>query len=79
MNRYYIGVSSDVESRLRRHLSNHSGYTGKAKDWELVYEEKYATESEALSREKQLKKWKSSIRIKELIIRNQDAPGSSVS
>ncbi|MBP7498994.1 MAG: GIY-YIG nuclease family protein [Chryseobacterium sp.] len=25
INSYYVGVSSDVEERLKRHLSNHNG------------------------------------------------------
>ena len=76
LKRYYIGTSSNVEERIRRHLSNHDGYTSKAKDWDLVYQEDYTTQNEALSREKQLKKWKSSVRIAELIARSRDALSS---
>jgi putative endonuclease len=61
----------DVESRLKKHLSNHNGFTGKTKDWEVQYVEKFATKSAALKREKQLKGWKSKIRIRELIERNK--------
>nr|WP_309759194.1 GIY-YIG nuclease family protein [Flavobacterium sp.] len=32
---YYIGSTSMVvEERLRRHLSDHKGFTARAKDWE---------------------------------------------
>ena len=36
---YYIGVSGDIEKRLKKHLSNHKGYTSRAKDWEVKYTE----------------------------------------
>lgn len=38
LNKFYIGFTeSSVEERLRKHLSNHSGFTGKAKDWTIAY------------------------------------------
>ncbi|MFD1629508.1 GIY-YIG nuclease family protein [Pseudopedobacter beijingensis] len=57
--RYYIGVTSDVAGRLRRHNSSHKGFTGKASDWQLVYTEIYEEKSEAMKRERELKSWKS--------------------
>ena len=45
---FYVGRTSiGIEERMRRHLSNHSGYTGKAKDWQLVW--KYRTEELSIS------------------------------
>ena len=35
LNKYYIGSSEDVLKRLEKHLQNHKGFTGKAKDWVL--------------------------------------------
>ena len=71
LNKFYIGFTGeDIQSRLSKHLGNHSGFTGKAKDWELVYQELYNTKQEAMIRENQLKGWKSNIRIKELIARS---------
>jgi putative endonuclease len=55
---------------LRKHHSNHSGYTSRAKDWEIVYTEEYLTKEEAIKREKEIKNWKSSLKIKELISNN---------
>ncbi|HNQ61824.1 MAG TPA: GIY-YIG nuclease family protein [Bacteroidia bacterium] len=67
-SRYYIGYTSlSVYDRLNKHLSNHSGYTGKFKDWNLVYTESFNLKSEALRREKVLKNWKSKRRIQQLI------------
>ncbi|CAA9203262.1 hypothetical protein FLA105534_04530 [Flavobacterium bizetiae] len=34
LNQYYLGHTSEgLDERLRKHLSNHSGFTGKAKGW----------------------------------------------
>jgi len=67
INSYYVGVSSDVEERLKRHLSNHNGYTAKTKDWIIAYTESFETKTEALKREKQIKNWKSKLMIQKLI------------
>ena len=67
LDKYYIGHTSDIVARLRRHNSNHKGWTGKANDWEVVYSEDYQTKNEAYSRERQLKAWKSRKRIEALI------------
>ena len=68
MNKYYIGsTEGTLEARLKKHLSNHKGFTGKAKDWQLVYHEIYSDKKEALSREKQIKAWKNRKQIEILI------------
>ena len=71
LNRYYVGFTTIlVEERLKKHLSNHSGYTSRTKDWEIVYTEEYLMKEEATKREKEIKNWKSSLKIKELIDNN---------
>jgi len=67
---YYIGSTTNVSSRLSKHLSKHGGYTSKANDWKVVYQERHESKADALKRERQLKNWKSKIRIKQLIDRN---------
>ena len=67
LDKYYVGSSSNVEARLLKHLSNHKGFTSKAKDWVIKYREGYSTKQEALSREFQIKKWKSRKMIEILI------------
>jgi len=52
---------------LRKHLSNHKGFTSKAKDWMIVYHENYDSKSDAYKREKEIKAWKSKSKIKALI------------
>ncbi|WP_333878798.1 GIY-YIG nuclease family protein [Flavobacterium sp.] len=67
-DKFYVGHTSEpLEERHRKHLSNHSGFTSKAKDWIVVYFEEYNDKSVAYKREMEVKKWKSRIRIEKLI------------
>jgi putative endonuclease len=68
IDRHYIGSTENIESRLSKHLSQHSGFTGKAKDWVIVYSEELASKTEALKRELEVKKWKSRKMIEVLIL-----------
>lgn len=68
LDQYYIGhTSQSLEERLRKHVSNHSGFTGKAKDWIVIYFEGFETKSLAYKRELEVKKWKSRVRVEKLI------------
>ena len=70
LNKYYVGFTGDsMQERLRKHNSNHEGFTGGSADWELKYSEKYDTKEEALKREKQIKNWKSRKLIEKLILK----------
>ena len=54
----YIGVTNDLERRIEEHRSGLiPGYTQKYNCHKLVYFEEYSDVNEAISREKQLKKW----------------------
>jgi len=65
---YYVGHTEQLpEERLQKHLTNHKGYTSKAKDWTIVHVEEYKTKEEAYTRERQAKAWKSKKKITELI------------
>ncbi|UFK97370.1 hypothetical protein LL667_10425 [Kaistella faecalis] len=46
---------------------NHKGFTGRAKDWQIVYSETFHDKKAANERELEIKSWKSKIKIKELI------------
>jgi putative endonuclease len=55
-NKFYVGYTSNLESRLLSH--NQLGtkdWTKRYRPWELVYTESYQTKSSALKREKELK------------------------
>jgi putative endonuclease len=68
LDRYYIGsTGDDIYERLRRHNSNHKGFTGRTDDWKIVYSEKYNSKPDALTREKSLKSLKSRVKLEELI------------
>jgi putative endonuclease len=66
--RYYIGHTGDeLQERLRKHNSNHKGFTGKTGDWEIVYNETLDNKELAYKREREIKAWKSKIKIQKLI------------
>ncbi len=68
IDKFYIGHTCEtLEERLRKHLSNHSGFTSKSKDWKIAYFEEIENKSLAYKRELEVKKWKSKIKIIELI------------
>lgn len=69
--RYYIGHTSDLERRLRKHNEGHSRSTKAYIPWELVYWKEYNTKSEAMKRENCIKKMKSKKYTKELISSNK--------
>ena len=67
-DKYYIGHTTEpMEERLRKHNSNHNGFTGKLADWIVVYIEVHASKQLAYRREIQVKKWKSRKKIEALI------------
>ena len=67
LNRYYVGHTSDLEDRIKKHNTNHKGFTGKTNDWELKYSESFDTKEEAYARELQVKRWKSRKMLEKLI------------
>ncbi len=68
IKRFYTGSTSMLPHlRLAKHLSDHKGFTAKAKDWKIVFIEPYDDKKQATVREKQIKSWKSSVAIRRLI------------
>jgi putative endonuclease len=68
LNKYYIGSTSDeLQERLRRHNTNHKGFTGGIGNWMIVYQEAFESKSHAYAREREIKAWKSRKRIEKLI------------
>ena len=62
-NCYYIGHTSNLIERLKKHNSNHKGFTGKIGDWKIIYQESFTEKSEAYAREREVKSWKSKHKI----------------
>ena len=67
LDQYYVGHCHDLAGRMERHLSNHRGFTGKAKDWEIAYTEEFENKPAAYARERQVKSWKSRAALERLI------------
>jgi len=55
---YYKGFSENYSTRLASHNSGKSRYTKDKMPWELIFVEEFTSKSEALSREKKLKRCK---------------------
>ncbi|MBK8843962.1 MAG: hypothetical protein IPO33_14580 [Saprospiraceae bacterium] len=53
--------------KTQKHLTNHDGFTSKAKDWKIVHYEVYDNIQLAHARELQIKKWKSKKAITRII------------
>ncbi|AZA82618.1 excinuclease ABC subunit C [Chryseobacterium lactis] len=68
LNKYYIGHScEDLQERLRKHMSDHKGFTAKVKDWIIIYTEEFSSKKDAYKREREVKSWKSKAKILKLI------------
>lgn len=66
-DKYYVGSTGDLVSRLKSHNSNHSGFTGHTGDWEIIYQEIFETKEQAYAKERAIKRWKSRKLIEKLI------------
>ena len=66
-DKFYIEHNSDLKERIIRHNQKNKGFTGSSNDWEVKYYETFDNKNDAINREKQIKSWKSKIKIKELI------------
>ena len=70
-DKYYVGHTAElIDERLRKHNSDHKGFTGKFADWIVVYIEGHQSKADAYRREIQVKKWKSRKKIETLIGRS---------
>ncbi len=67
IDRYYVGLTKDLEWRLERHNLGWGKYTKRGITWKIVYTETYSTKTEALKREKEIKNNKSRKYIEGLI------------
>ena len=56
-DKYYRGYSTNPIKRLMQHNNQESEYTSRFCPWELVYIEEVPTKSDAIKREKGLKKY----------------------
>jgi putative endonuclease len=54
---FYIGVTNNLERRVKEHKQGYSEFTNKYKLYDLVYYEIISDIITAIAREKQLKRW----------------------
>lgn len=64
---FYIGYSADPIKRLDKHNTAKKGYTASKKPWKIVYTEGFDTKTEAIKREKFLKRQKNTAFYQKLI------------
>jgi len=66
--RFYTGSTQDIQKRLLQHnQKTFKCWTNRFNDWKLVYSEAFQTRTEALIREKQIKKMKGGREFKKLV------------
>ena len=66
-DKFYIGSTSDLQSRLRKHNNKNKGFTNRSSDWIIAFQQSFDSKSEALAFEREIKSWKSKIKIQKLI------------
>jgi len=59
LDKYYVGYTSSIATRLLKHNYGSTPSTKPGIPWELVYKEFYSTKTEAIKREKAIKRKKS--------------------
>ncbi len=68
LNLYYVGHTCEtMDERLRKHRSDHKGFTSRSKDWEVAHIEHFNDKSSAYKRELEIKRWKNRKKIEDLI------------
>ncbi len=65
---YYVGYTGgSLTKRLRKHNTNHKGFTGRSNSWAFVYLQMFETKTQAIEREQDIKRQKSRKYIVKLI------------
>jgi putative endonuclease len=64
---FYIGHTADLEERIKRHNDGKSSYTKAKGPWKLIYQDLFPTRSEAMKRERKIKRMKSREYIERLV------------
>lgn len=55
VDRYYVGQTSNLEDRLKRHNQGRSKYTKSGIPWNLVYKESFENQTDAKEKERKIK------------------------
>ena len=69
----YVGVTSNLQQRIYQHKNNLvPGFTSRYKIHKLVYFELHGDMTEAITREKQIKKWRRDWKIELIATKNPE-------
>ena len=71
----YIGQTSNLAKRVKRHNSGGSNYTRGKGPWELIFSMEFSTRAEAVQIERKLKGFKNTERIYDWIKRHESSEG----
>jgi len=58
-DKYYVGYTANIESRLEKHNSGGTASTRSGRPWKIVYKECFDNKTDAIKRENAIKKKKS--------------------
>jgi putative endonuclease len=70
IKRTYVGLTSNLEARIKAHNVSSKGWTVRGRPWVLIYTETFQSKAEAIAREKELKSGKGRVFIKEVILKH---------
>lgn len=73
-DKYYTGITKDVERRLEFHNTKEKGYTSRYRPWKLVFSKEYDNKAEAILAERTVKRWKSRLMIEKVIRQEIEIP-----
>ncbi|MFN3694758.1 MAG: GIY-YIG nuclease family protein [Ignavibacterium sp.] len=73
-DKYYTGITEDVERRLEFHNTKEKGFTSRYRPWELVFKKEYDNKAEAIRAERIVKRWKSRLMIEKVIRQEIEIP-----
>jgi putative endonuclease len=77
LDKFYTGYTENLDLRISRHNSGWGRFSSNGIPWHLVYSEKFTNKSEALKREKEIKRRKSRKYIEDLIRHAGGRPDSN--
>ncbi len=49
-DKFYVGSCQNMDERIRKHNTNHAGFTGKTGDWIVKWTERHLDKNSALTR-----------------------------
>jgi putative endonuclease len=57
-SRHYIGFTSNLQARIKKHNCKHKGFTGTTEVWKIIFYKEIVSKKEAIQLERELKAFK---------------------